>query len=215
MQQTTHGGSATSTTTISPTGRRQAMSDTKTDLRRTLRADRRAHVAGLPGQVRALILHRPPGAVLERIAADAVVGLYSATPDEAPTGGYARFFHERGNPVALPWFADREAPMAFRLHTDPHGEDHLAAGPFGPQPNDEAEEMVPGVVFVPLLGFTPRGDRLGQGGGYYDRWLEAHPEAIRIGLAWDTQERPTLPVEPHDMALDLVVTPTRVLGPFR
>ena len=77
----------------------------------------------LPRQVRALIFHRPPGAVLERFPPMRSSGLYRADPREAPTGGYARFFHERGNPVALPWFADREAPMAFRLHTDPHGEE--------------------------------------------------------------------------------------------
>ena len=65
-----------------------------------------------------------------------------------------------------------------------------------------------------LVAFTARGDRLGQGGGFYDKWLGAHPDTIRIGMAWDMQEVPELPVEPHDMALTAIVTPTRVLGPF-
>jgi 5-formyltetrahydrofolate cyclo-ligase len=190
------------------------MSETKTDLRRSLRNLRREHVAGLPNRIRALIMHRPPGAVLERVPPDAVVGLYRATENEAPTAGYARFFHERGNPIALPRFADRDAPMEFRAHTDPYDESDLALGPFGPQPGAEAAALVPTVLFVPLLGFTAGGERLGQGGGHYDRWIEAHPQAIRIGLAWDVQEIASLPVEPHDAALDLVVTPTRVLGPF-
>jgi 5-formyltetrahydrofolate cyclo-ligase len=65
-------------------------------------------------------------------------------------------------------------------------------------------------VFVPLLGFTPRGDRLGQGGGHYDRWLEANPSVPAIGLAWDCQKMENLPVEPHDRRLAMIVTPTRV-----
>ncbi len=40
------------------------------------------------------------------------------------------------------------------------------------------------VLFVPLVGFTAQGQRLGQGGGHYDRWLEAHPDAVPIGMAW-------------------------------
>lgn len=191
------------------------MRHNKTELRREMRARRREHVAALPQQVQALILHRPPGPVLDLVPEDAVVGVYRATPDEAPAGGYARFVHERGNPVALPWFADRDAPMEFRAHTDPHGETDLEDGPFGRQPRQAAPRLDPTVLFMPLLAFTPNGDRLGQGGGHYDRWIEAHPDALRIGLAWDMQEVSSLPVEPHDMALDLVVTPTRVMGPFR
>ena len=67
---------------------------------------------------------------------------------------------------------------------------------------------------MPLVAFTPRGDRLGQGGGFYDKWLGAHPETIRFGLAWDMQEVPELPNEWHDMSLTGVITPTRLLGPF-
>nr|WP_325049138.1 5-formyltetrahydrofolate cyclo-ligase [Tsuneonella amylolytica] len=187
----------------------------KSALRTRMRAARGEHVAALPASTRALVMHRPPGPVLARVPEDAVVGLYVSTPDEAPSGGYARFFHERGNTVALPWFADRTAPMEFRTWADPIGAQDLAAGPVGPQPADDAAPVRPSVLFVPLLAFTLTGDRLGQGGGHYDRWLESNPDAVRIGLAWDVQEVPELPVEPHDMALDLVVTPTRVLGPFR
>jgi 5-formyltetrahydrofolate cyclo-ligase len=67
---------------------------------------------------------------------------------------------------------------------------------------------------MPLVGFTAQGDRLGQGGGYYDRYLAAHPQTVAIGMAWDIQEVPELPIELHDMRLSAIVTPTRVLGPF-
>ena len=74
--------------------------------------------------------------------------------------------------------------------------------------------MTPDVLFVPLVGFTPEGARLGQGGGHYDRWLEAHPTTLAIGLGWDVQAVDELPVEAHDRSLDAVITPTRMYGPF-
>ncbi|MGX7925933.1 5-formyltetrahydrofolate cyclo-ligase [Tsuneonella sp. HG094] len=189
-------------------------SQTKADLRRRLRAERIAHAAALPTQVRALIFHRPPRPVLDLVPAGATVGLYHATPGEAPTGGYARFFLDQGHPIALPWFAAREAAMTFRLHSDPFEGSDLFPGPFGVQPDNEAEEVQPDVLFVPVVGFTGDGQRLGQGGGHYDRWLAAHPGAIPVGMAWDMQEIPQFAAERHDVPLRAVVTPTRVLGPF-
>lgn len=185
----------------------------KTDLRKALRNARREHVAAQPQSIRALLFHRPPAPLLAKIGDEAVIGLYSATPDEAPTAGYARFFHEAGHTIALPHFSAADAPMQFRRHTDPHGQSDLETGPFAiRQPADDAPEVIPDVIFVPLVGFTEDCERLGQGGGHYDRWLAEHPGRIAIGLAWDVQLAEHLPVEPHDIPLDAVVTPTRLYG---
>ncbi|MFN3863880.1 MAG: 5-formyltetrahydrofolate cyclo-ligase [Erythrobacter sp.] len=185
----------------------------KSDLRRALRAARKAHVEALPDSIRALLFHRPPAPLLARIDDEAVIGLYHAGPYEAPAGGYARFFQEAGHPLALPRFAAPDAAMSFARHTDPHGTSDLEAGPFGIlQPPAEAEPVIPDVLFVPLLGFTDRCERLGQGGGHYDRWLAEHPPALAIGLAWDVQLCAALPTEAHDAALDAVITPTRIYG---
>ncbi|WDA40821.1 5-formyltetrahydrofolate cyclo-ligase [Erythrobacter sp. BLCC-B19] len=186
---------------------------TKTELRRTLRAARRAHVEALPDSIRGLLFHRPPAPLLARIGDEAVIGLYHAGPWEAPAGGYARFFHEAGHTLALPRFASRTAPMAFAHHTDPYADSDLEVGPFGMlQPGAEAQALVPDVLFVPLVGFTASGERLGQGAGHYDRWLAEHPPQLAVGLAWDAQACETLPTEPHDIALDAIVTPTRIYG---
>ena len=185
----------------------------KSDLRKQLRLTRREHVAAQPDAIRALLFHRPPAPLLERIGTGAAIGLYSAGRYEAPASGYAKFFHEQGHTVALPHFASSNATMAFREHTDPFGESDLASGPFDiAQPGSDASEIVPDVLFVPLIGFTPAGERLGQGGGHYDRWLAEHPGRMAIGLAWDVQLCEQLPTEPHDIALDAVITPTRIYG---
>ena len=185
--------------------------DEKHQLRSRLRAARRAHVEALPDSVRALILHRPPAPVAKQVPEGCVVGLYHAIPVEAPTLGYARWFYENGRRLALPWFADRTSPMIFRAWSDPFDLSDLEPGPWGAlQPLAAAEEQVPDVAFVPLLGFTAAGHRLGQGGGHYDRWLGDHPATLPIGLAWDIQRCESLPVEPHDRTLAAVVTPTRI-----
>ncbi|WP_256439039.1 5-formyltetrahydrofolate cyclo-ligase [Erythrobacter sp. JK5] len=185
----------------------------KANLRTTMRKARREHVAAQSDSIRALLFHRPPAPLLTMVEPGTVIGLYHATGHEAPTSGYMKFFHESGHPIALPHFADRDAPMTFRRHSDPHAESDLEAGPFGLlQPAARAPVVIPDLLFVPLLGFTRHGDRLGQGGGHYDRWLAEHPGRTTIGLAWDAQLVDALPLEPHDIRLDAVVTPTRMYG---
>ncbi|HSX24181.1 MAG TPA: 5-formyltetrahydrofolate cyclo-ligase [Candidatus Saccharimonadales bacterium] len=66
------------------------------------------------------------------------------------------------------------------------------------------------VIIVPMLGFDERKHRLGYGGGYYDRLLAEQPRAQKIGLSFELGNVGRLPVEPHDKALDIVITETRV-----
>jgi len=168
-------------------------------------------VVAQPPAIRALLFNRPPVSLIETIPRGAIIGLYRANAREAPARGYAQFFLEAGHRIALPHFASPDGPMTFREHLDPLGETDLEAGPFKlMQPSNDVAELVPDILFVPLLGFTASGDRIGQGGGHYDRWLAAHPEARAIGLAWDVQKVDSLPVEPHDRPLHTVVTPTRI-----
>lgn len=188
---------------------------TKDQLRKILRSLRRDHVAELPDSMRALVFHRPPAPLLHLVPEGATIGLYRADPFEAPAASYAKFFLDRGHEIALPRFESRNSAMEFAQHSDPFDEGDLEVGPFGLlQPSAQAPAIDPQVLFVPLVGFTAAGDRLGQGGGHYDRWLEGRDDVKAIGLAWDCQLAEDLPTEPHDRSLDAVVTPTRLYGPF-
>ncbi len=105
--------------------------------------------------------------------------------------------------------------MEFAAYIDPWEECGCEVGPFGlMQPDAEAAAVMPDLLFVPLLGFTADGARLGQGGGHYDRWLADNSGVGAIGLAWDVQLANELPVDGHDQRLTAVVTPTRIYGPF-
>jgi 5-formyltetrahydrofolate cyclo-ligase len=74
------------------------------------------------------------------------------------------------------------------------------------QPVSSDETISPDLILSPLLGFDRAFNRLGQGGGDYDRAFARHPEALRIGIAWSVQQIDVLPTEPWDMPLDAVLT---------
>jgi len=65
---------------------------------------------------------------------------------------------------------------------------------------------------VPGVAFDVRGGRLGRGYGWYDRALARYPAAARIGLAYDFQIVPELPVAAWDVRMHAVVTEARLLG---
>ncbi len=66
------------------------------------------------------------------------------------------------------------------------------------------------LVMVPGTAFDPRGGRMGQGKGYYDRLLaRARPDAPLVALAFECQMFPEIPVAPHDVFMDLVLTEQR------
>lgn len=184
----------------------------KSALRARLRRLRRDHVAALPKSISALMFLRPPAMVAALLPEGQTIGLYHAITGEAPTRSYAKWLSENGRRIALPWFADKDAPMQFRIWADPYDDDGLEDGPHGKQPSADADPVTPDAVLAPLVGFTAEGNRLGQGGGHYDRWLAAHPDVIALGLAWDCQKLDSLPLEPHDRPLRGIITPTRAYG---
>jgi 5-formyltetrahydrofolate cyclo-ligase len=68
------------------------------------------------------------------------------------------------------------------------------------------------LVMVPGTAFDPRGGRMGQGKGYYDRLLAtARPDAPLVGMAFDCQVFDEIPVAPHDVFMDLVLTESRTI----
>jgi 5-formyltetrahydrofolate cyclo-ligase len=74
-------------------------------------------------------------------------------------------------------------------------------------PEDDVEPDWPDVVIVPGLAFTAAGHRLGQGGGWSDRFLaDVRPDCLTIGVGFADQLLDAVPTEAHDVRLDLVIT---------
>ncbi len=67
-------------------------------------------------------------------------------------------------------------------------------------------------ILVPGLAFTRDGQRLGRGGGFYDRFLAQLPAStVKFGVCFDLQMIAELPAEPHDQRVDAVVTESGLL----
>lgn len=69
----------------------------------------------------------------------------------------------------------------------------------------------PGMILLPGLAFDAKGSRLGYGGGYYDKYLKAHPDDPCVALAYELQILEDLPREEHDKPVDYIVTPERII----
>lgn len=139
----------------------------------------------------------------------AIVAGYAPWRTEIDPGPLMARLASRGARLALPVTPPKgsDAALAFRLWNPVQ---ILSPGHFGVrEPSDDAPEVDPDLVLVPLLAFDRRGHRLGWGAGHYDRTLLAlrqRKPAPAIGLAYAAQRFEDLPVQAHDQVLDGVLT---------
>jgi 5-formyltetrahydrofolate cyclo-ligase len=127
---------------------------------------------------------------------------------EVETEVMRRLSRELGMVVAAPRAEPSSRAMRFHVLD---GDEALIPGPYGIlQPSSEAPlaALSPDtVVLVPGSVFDRRGNRLGFGGGYYDRWLAGEGKGLpTVGLAFHEQLVEQVPVQPHDVPLRWIVT---------
>jgi 5-formyltetrahydrofolate cyclo-ligase len=109
-------------------------------------------------------------------------------------------------PVGVPMILGAGQPLKFRLW-EPGVE--MIAGEFGAFIPAEGDWMTPEIVIVPLVAYDLTGGRLGYGGGFYDRTLEglrANQATLAIGFAYTAQQADSIPLEPTDQPLNLMIT---------
>jgi 5-formyltetrahydrofolate cyclo-ligase len=145
------------------------------------------------------------------IAQGAVVSGYSPIRGEIDPAPLMREVAKLGARLALPTVTARGHSLIFRAWVP--GE-RLMLGPLGiPEPSPAAAELVPDVMLVPLAAFDALGHRIGYGAGYYDftfAHLRKSKPVIGAGLAFAAQETAAIPALSHDVALDYVLTETKV-----
>jgi 5-formyltetrahydrofolate cyclo-ligase len=116
-------------------------------------------------------------------------------------------FRERGARLCLPVVLDRET-IVFRDFV--RGAELVSTG-FGTSgPGTDAEVLDPDILLMPLSSFDVGGNRLGYGAGHYDRAIAQlrgkGRSPLLIGTAFSIQEVGGLPVEDHDVPLDMILT---------
>jgi len=202
----------------------------KDDLRRVMRQKRRE----VPPERRAAVSHDICTRLLARddvqsaIRNREVIAVYIATPREIDLAEFIASVHAQGGRLAAPRWNGTEYEMAEfipeQLHLNPSSQTPKIPEP--PQPIPYSLLPIPSLYLVPGLAFTREGDRLGEGGGWYDRMLSSVVQVSSpspreensslqlqlpttttlLGLAYSFQLLPALPREPHDCRLtDIVV----------
>lgn len=107
-----------------------------------------------------------------------------------------------GTRLALPVVTAPDAPLKF-IEWAPG--DPLAKDPFGVPIPASGHAVRPDALLIPCVGFDAAGYRLGYGGGFYDRTLEAKPRPLTVGIAYASMKA-NFDVSPHDVPMDLVIT---------
>ena len=109
-----------------------------------------------------------------------------------------------GGQCALPVVVERNAPLAF--HAWAPGEP-LEKGFWNIPVPKNARAVQPGIILSPVVGFDPHCFRLGYGGGYFDRTLAVLThEPVVLGVGYASASIPTIFPQPHDIALEAIVT---------
>jgi 5-formyltetrahydrofolate cyclo-ligase len=136
--------------------------------------------------------------------------LFAPTPDEPDILPLARVAVTIGKVVTFPRYRpDSDSYEAARVAD--LGRD-LVPGRFGilePRPECPQFPLIElDFSLVPGVGFALDGGRLGRGRGYFDRLLSTIA-GFKCGVAFDCQVAPEFALEPHDVRLDCILTPTR------
>ena len=140
---------------------------------------------------------------------EARIGVYLARPFEISLDPLIGILLEANIEVSAPRLDLGEETMQFfRLESL----QDVRLGPWNVREPCSTQASTPSLALVPGLAFDAKGHRLGTGGGWYDRTLT--PDVTTVGVGFDFQIVPDVPVESHDYSMNWVFSPTRVFGPF-
>jgi 5-formyltetrahydrofolate cyclo-ligase len=139
--------------------------------------------------------------------------VYASKPLEVNTKVLIRNLISRGKTVVVPIIEKETKTLRLSYLKDP---DVLQESTFHvPEPvGHELPALASDVktVIIPMLAFDKKGNRLGYGAGYYDRFLSSHPCLTRIGIAFACQEAEEIPTDANDASMDLIVTDTSIIS---
>lgn len=135
--------------------------------------------------------------------------IYVSMGSEVCTDGIIQYMLQTGKKVAVPYLHEQHGSMDASEIWDPERE--LILGKYDTRvPKPEYIRMVApqdiDAIIVPAIAFDLAGNRLGYGGGYYDRYLKRiAPETVLIGINYAIQMVEKLPTNRNDMPVDIIV----------
>ncbi len=141
------------------------------------------------------------------------IAFYLSNGNEVNLDLLMEMYQEDGHTICLPCVEETNAPMVFKKYLKGAPlQKNRELGFF--EPPTSFGTVTPDVIILPVVAFDSSGNRLGQGGGYYDRTIEqlsSFAEFITIGVAYKEQQAGYLPNDKYDQPVDVIITDERVI----
>ena len=139
-----------------------------------------------------------------------IIGGYYPTNYEIDDLEILDYFFKRGSTISLPKIR-KKSHMEFHkwFKNDP-----LLINKYGIPEPETNNILYPDILFVPLVAFDKELNRLGYGGGFYDRYIQKISKIkkiLKVGLAFSFQKLKTIPVNKHDKKLDIIITEKEII----
>lgn len=145
--------------------------------------------------------------LMPRLDGHSNIGIYLSLKDEVNTTDYLNHFLSNFDSISSSVVADDDL-VFYKINNvrelKPSHMDILE-----PLQTELVEKDSMDVLIIPLVGFDKQCNRIGYGKGFYDRYLMDY-KGLKIGLAFDDQEYPHIPHDENDVALDYIITETRI-----
>ncbi|MBQ6974978.1 MAG: 5-formyltetrahydrofolate cyclo-ligase [Selenomonadaceae bacterium] len=187
------------------------MTMTTTIYKKNLRREIKSRLATLSADEKLILSH----AVIEKFLAhpayknSQIIMAYFSTAEEIQLQEFFSAAFNDGKILAVPFIEGREMYAAILPDIDA-----AEVGAYGiltvkssVRKIIDAEKI--NCIVTPGLAFDANFNRLGKGGGFYDKFLSRAVNAVKIALAYDNQIVENVPIEPHDVKVDFVLTPTK------
>jgi len=133
------------------------------------------------------------------------VGGYYPSNHEINDLEILNFFSKKGCIIGLPKIKKNNQMDFYKWHKN----NPLLINKYGIPEPDSVNKIYPDILFVPMVAFDNELNRLGYGGGFYDRYIQKISKIkkiLKIGLAFSFQKLTKIPVNKHDKKLDLIIT---------
>ena len=133
-----------------------------------------------------------------------IIGSYYPVNFEADTFQLMKMFKQKGYKLSLPVISSKYDMNFYTWNLN----DPLYVNKYGiPEPKSKIK-VIPSILLIPMVAYDKRLNRLGYGGGYYDRFLKKYEKKniLKIGLAITCQEVKKLPTNNFDKKMDYILT---------
>ena len=139
-----------------------------------------------------------------------IIGGYYPTNYEIDDLEILNYFFKKGSTISLPKIKNKNQMEFYRWYKN----EPLLINKYGiPEPVTN-NKVYPDILFVPLVAFDKELNRLGYGGGFYDRYIQKISKIkkiVKVGLAFSFQKFKTIPTNKYDKKLDIVITEKNIL----